>query len=51
MEIIMDDTLQRFWSSVGITCFIRDFEWFLELNAAIVMWLRLIFCIRPMGIL
>lgn len=26
----MDDTLQRFLSSVGITCFIRDFEWFLK---------------------
>lgn len=26
----MDDTLQRFLSSVGITCFIRNFEWFLE---------------------
>ena len=30
MEINMDDTLERFLSSVGITCFIRDFEWFLE---------------------
>ncbi|MCI7616707.1 MULTISPECIES: hypothetical protein [Desulfovibrio] len=26
----MDDTLERFLSSAGITCFIRDFEWFLE---------------------
>lgn len=30
MEMAMDDALQRCLSSIGITCFIRDFEWFLE---------------------